>query len=391
MIKKRYQPSLRLIQQLEDAKIGDPGRLKTIKSSLETGKQIPEADSLYIQELAIQLPRAIEQQMMDDWGRDYAQKLQEREIEKTESKQEKPEPKQEKTIKLDEISVKVTAPKLKSTIEHDKKVKGLLDLIAQLKEAKIGDSNRLDNIAILLEGKKNIEESDKLYLKEKVGYLRLLTDFKKKVTWTIEAMRKLQEVEMRHSKKLEDIIHTVESGNPVSEREIRYLNARYEKLQPIIARERKIDWTMSTIEKFERFKVGESEKIKSIKELIEDDLVVPESEIRYLKEVYKLLKKVTQNWNKVEEVMKLINELQEMEIGNPERLDLIKQLLEQRKSLPESDLSYLAHKCRVYLILKKLDREQGENYINEEFVNHKSLLNEMNSSMQEIEKQKVSV
>ncbi len=173
--------------------------------------------------------------------------------------------------------------------EYEKRVKWTHDLISQLKEAKIGDAEKLNHIGMLLESGKNVEESDKQYLKENAKHLKQIADYKTKVIWTQDAVKKLQDREQSHSKKMEKITHAIENGELVSKRDLRYLNARYEKLQSALDLQNRADWTISTIQKLKEFGVGDSEKLDEIKQLLEDEIPVPESDVKYLTEEYKRL------------------------------------------------------------------------------------------------------
>jgi hypothetical protein len=48
----------------------------------------------------------------------------------------------------------------------------------------------------------------------------------------------------------------------------------------------------------------------------------------------------------------MIKELQEMEIGNPERITSIKKALEERRPIQEIEINYLAHKCKLLVMTK---------------------------------------
>jgi hypothetical protein len=366
MINKE-QPHIRVILQLEEARIGDHDRLESIKKSLSTGQELPESDKQYITEQAAQLQKAIEHQVLADWAMDFIQKLREKE-------------KETNTYRIDREFLEHTSTKLRQVIESEKEVKWTLDLISQLKEAKIGDAEKLNHISELLKSGKNIEEGDTQYLKEKDVHLRQIVDCKTKVTWTQDAISKLQEQEIRNSKKVERIMHTIESGNLVSKRDQRYLNARYEKLQSALDQQNRIEWTISTIQKLEEFGVGDLEKLDEIKQLLEDDIPVPESDVKYIREEHKLLRQILSHKKKIEQTMDMIKELQEMEIGHCERLSAIKKLLEQGKSVPESEINYLTDKCRLLTIVKKsLKNETGKDKIVEE-IDFNSILTELNFS-----------
>ena len=359
----KEHPHIRVILQLEEARIGDQNRLESIKESLRTGQELPESDKMYIAEQAAQLQKAIEHQMLSDWAMDFVQKIREKE-------------KETNSYRIDREFLEQASTELKQAIDSEKKVNWTLDLISQLREAQIGDTEKLDRIDTLLRSGKRVEEDDKQYLKAKDLHLRQLTDCKTKITLTQDAARKLQEHEMTHSKKLEAIIHIIENGNLVSKRDQRYLNARYEKLQSSLDKQNRIEWTISTIQKLEEFGVGNYEKLDEIRQLLEDDIPVPESDAKYLREEYKLLRLILKHKKKIDQTIDLIQELQEMEIGHCERLSAIKRLLDKGTLVPESEISYLKDKCKILMIVKRSQGHTTESQAEE--VDYNPILNELN-------------
>ena len=407
MINRKVRPSIRLLLQLEEAKIGDPERLKEIKKSLEISKQIPESDNQYLQELADQLQKGIEQQVMEDWGKDYAQKLREKEKSYNETKEQELEKitQKEKSFeqilepelvqnrhKIDKKFLKDTSNQLKEAVENQRKIQWTQDLIAKLKEKKIGDIDKLDHVDKLLKTGQAVEPSDIRYLKESARYIKQLAECKKKVTWTKYAIERLQESEMRHSKKLEEIREAVEQGKLVSQREIRYLNARYEKMLHALDQRNRIDWTIKTIEKLEESRVGDSKKLDEIKQLLEDDVPVTDDDVKYLREEYRLLRQILKIQRKTELAVGMIEELQEMEIGNSTRLEEIKQTIIQRRHVKESEINYLAQK---YILLAASKKSENKYKINDkdlkEEVDYKSILADLNDAIIESENLPIKV
>ncbi len=357
----KEQPHIHVILQLEEARLGDQNRLESIKKSLSTGQELAESDKQYITEQAAQLQKSMEHQMLADWAMDFVKNLREKE-------------KETSTYRIDKEFLELASTKLRTIIESEKRVKWTHDLISQLKEAKIGDAEKLNHIGMLLESGKNIEESDKQYLKEKHMHLRQIVDCKTKLTWTQDAIKALQVDETSHSKKMEKITHAIENGELVSKRDLRYLDARYEKLQSALDSQNKVKWTISAIQKLKEFGMGDPEKLDEVKQLLEDDIPVPENDVKYVREEYKLLRKILNHKKKIEQTISMIKELQEMEIGNCERLSEIKVLLQQRKPVPEFEINYLANKYKILMIVKK----SQENKINNaEEIDFNSILNEL--------------
>jgi len=369
---KENQPILHLVLQLEEARLGDHDRLESIKRTLSSGQELPQVDRQYLGEQVSQLHETFGPILMAEWERDFAQKIHE---------------KKKNMYKIDKKSLKHTSTQLKQAIENEKEIKWTLDLISQLKEIKLGSTEKLNYISRLLKSGENIGESDKQYLKEKSRYLRRVVDCKTKVTQTQNAIRKLQENEIKHSKKLEEIRQSVENGELVSEREQNYLSARYEKLQSALDQQNRVEWTIQTIQQLKELGVGDSKKLDKIKELLEDDIPVPENDTKYLREESKLLMQTLKHKRKIDWIVGLITELQEMEIGNPERLAVIKKALEERKPVPENEINYLTQKCRLLMMAKESEKEYETTNGNQaEESNYNSILSELNTTIKELEK-----
>ena len=83
-----------------------------------------------------------------------------------------------------------------------------------------------------------------------------------------------------------------------------------------------------------------------------------------------------------------------MEIGNSDRLAAIKKALEERRLVPEGEINYLSHKCRLLMIIrKKAEKEfeptNGESKVDE--VDYNSILSELNATVTESEKLQIKV
>ena len=396
MADKENKSPLQIVLQLEEARLGEPARLESIKQSLNTGKELVESDKQYLQEKTSELQKAVEHQMMVDWAIDFVKKLQEKEKKQNVTIDElKKSLEREKDIhKLDKRFAQEVSTKLKLGVEHEKKVKWTLDLIQQLKEAKVGEPDKLNEISRMLRSGQNVEESHKQYLEEKARHLKQIVDCKTKATWSLDAIKKLQQAEIKHSQKLEVIKQAVENGKLVSEREVSYLNARYEKLHRELEHQNKVEWTLETIKKLKEFGVGIPERLEKIKQLLEDEMPVSENEARYLKEEYKVLTQMLSVKKKIDWTLGVIKDLQEMEIGNSERLLAIKTNLEARRPVPESEINYLSHKCRLLMIItKKMQKEfeptNGESKTEE--VDYNSIITELNETIMESERPQIKV
>src|SRR3989442_718039 len=306
----------------------------------------------------------------------------------------------------------------------DKENKSPLQIVLQLEETREGEPARLESIKKSLNTGKELLESDKQYLQEKTSELQKAVEHQMMVDWAIDFVRKLQEKEKKQNVTIDELkkslerekdIHkldkkfaqevstklklgaikqAVENGKLVSEREVSYLNARYEKLHRELEHQNKIEWTLETIKKLKEFGVGIPEMLDKIKQLLEDEMPVPENEARYLREEYKVLTQMLTVKKKIDWTLGVIKDLQEMEIGNSERLLGIKTNLEARRPVPESEINYLSHKCRLLMIIpqkmqKEFEPTNGESKTDE--VDYNSILAELNTAIVESEKLQIKV
>src|SRR5437899_1964103 len=285
------QLPIRIVLQLQEARIGDRNRLESIKESLSAGKELSETEKKYLEEKSAQLQMAIDHHTMVDWAMNFVRKLQEKEKKKnlTLSELKNSLEKEKKAYKIDKKFLEQTSSRLKQEVEQQKKTKETLDLISQLKQEKIGEDNKLDRISGLLRSRKPVDDIDRQYITEKERAFKKLVEYKTKVTRSIDATKKLQEADIKHSKKLDAIRHALEQKKPISSQETAYINARYEKLQRVLDEEHRIEWTKRAIEKLLQSGRGDAARFDSIMHLLEEEIPVPESEIKYLKEQYKVV------------------------------------------------------------------------------------------------------
>jgi len=354
-----------LVDRLQDAKIGDSGRLDSIKKYLESGKAIYESDRQYLKEKSKQLEDALEHQSKVEWTIDFIQRLEKakRDDSMTLNDVKSYLESEKATYKIDEQFLKETAEQLKQAVDHQRKAQWALDFIDRLQHAKIGDPGRLNSLKKSLEGERTIFESDWQYLKEKSKQLQSIVDNQTKAQFALEAIKKLQESEMRSSERLDAIKKALQEGSPVAESELRFLNTKYEQLQQTVDNQRKVEWTLDVIKQLKESEIGNPQRLDAIKIALEEGRIVEESEVSYLKEKYKLLQKIDETQRKVEWTLDVIKQLKESEIGNPQRLDAIKIALEEGKTVEENEISYLKEKFEQLLVIKKskkapdIDRE----------------------------------
>jgi hypothetical protein len=263
-------------------------------------------------------------------------------------------------------------------LEEKLKINWTLELIKELNDNQVGEFERLNRIKISLEKKEAVSEDDKKYLKDKARHLKTVLESRTKLAAILAAIMKLQEIESRHSQRLLDIRRAIEQGIVVTPRDLRYLTRRYEKFVRALDQEDKVEWTIQRIDKLLAAAVGDSQKINEIKELLEDEAPVPEEDVKYLRQKHQLLAQITNNTRKIESAIGIIEKLLEKKVGNQERLDGIKKKMEERSHLSSGDINYLK---RIYQESPVQRRQEKDDKT--EKVDFNSILDELESIMDE--------
>ncbi len=102
--------------------------------------------------------------------------------------------------------------------------------------------------------------------------------------------------------------------------------------------------------------IGDTGRLRLIKQNILEGKPLVESDELYFKEKYEQFAQIDENEKTTREALVIIEKLKQAEIGNSERLDSIKEKLEQRIVLPIPDIRYFNEKAKD---LKRLQIENG--------------------------------
>lgn len=102
--------------------------------------------------------------------------------------------------------------------------------------------------------------------------------------------------------------------------------------------------------------IGDTDRLRLIKQNILEGKPLVESDELYFKEKYEQFAQIDENEKTTREALVIIKKLKQSEIGNSERLDSIKEKLEQRIVLPIPDIRYFNEKAKE---LKRLQIENG--------------------------------
>ena len=388
------QSRISMVLVLQEARIGDPSKLALIKKSLDNRKELPDGDKRYLEAKSIELQKMLEHQTMVDWAGNFVENLKAKQNKKVYTIEELENLIENEKTKhaIDQKFMEKVSAKLKEAIEHEKKAQWTLDLISQLKQAKIGHNSKLDQISRLVEAGKPVDESDRQYLMELQNHFHKVSEYKDKVTWSLDAIRKLQEAEIGHLGRLASIRHEIEQGNIISEKDQTYLNFRYEKLHRALDQHNRIQWTKRTVESLREFGIGDKERLAAIKQVLDAEIPLSENDVEYLRQQHRLLHQVESHTRRLELVVEMIEKLQETKIGDSQRLDKIRQTIEARRQVSEVDIAYMTDRYRVLDITTKSSQKghSADTNQNEE-VDYNSLLNELNETIAQSEKSHVKV
>jgi len=388
------QSRISMVLVLQEARIGDPGKLASIKKSLDSRKELADGDKQYLEEKSVELQKMLEHQTMVDWAGNFVENLKAKQNKKVYTIEELEhliETEKNKN-KIDQKFMERVSTKLKEAIEQEKKVEWTLDLISQLKQAGIGHGSKLDQISRLLETGKPVGDSDKQYLMELQTHFQKVSECKDKVTWSLDAIRKLQEAEIGHLGRLASIRHEIEQGNLISEKDQTYLNFKYEKLRRALDSHNRIEWTKRTVASLGEFGLGDKEKLVAIKQLLDAEIPLPKNDIEYLRQQHRLLRQVLSHTRRLELVVELIEKLQETKIGDSQRLDKIRKTIEERQNVSEVDIAYLKDRYRVFDITTKSSQTVHSTDTNQdEEIDYNSIITELNETIMESARPQIKV
>ncbi len=388
------QSRLRMVLMLEEARVGDPSKLDYIKKTLNSREELAEGDKQYIEDTSSELKRILEHQTMVDWAANFINNLKEKHDKKSYSVSELQHilEKEKNKYKMNKKFNERVSTKIKEVTEQERRLDWTFDLISKLKQAKVGDGYRLDQIERYLKVGTPIDDKDRHYLMEHQKHLKKVSELKNKAAWSLDAVRKIREAEIGHLRRLESIRRTIDKGEPISESDQRYLDAKYEKLRHMLDAHNRIEWTKRTIERLSEFGMGDKERLAKIKKLLDEEVTLSEDETGYIRKQHRLVQQAQSYKRKLEAVVDLVDKLQENEVGDYQRLEEIRQTIEERKHIPESEISYLKEKYRMLdIITKSTQNLHKTDAAQTDAIDYVSVLNGLNESITKSEEPKVTV
>ncbi len=157
-------------------------------------------------------------------------------------------------------------------------------------------------------------------------------------------------------------------GKPIYDSDKRFLEICLGKLQEleggtIMTENLEIDHDekyLKMIDKLLESEIGDTVRLRTIKQSIAVGKPLVESDEIYFKEKYEQFTQIDENERTTRDALLIIKKLKQAEIGNSERLESIKEKLEQRIALPIPDIRYFNEKA------KELKRLQADKELSQE-------------------------
>ena len=177
----------------------------------------------------------------------------------------------------------------------------------------------------------------------------------KKVEWTLDLIKKLQNAKIGDPGRLDSIKDALENGRTVYQSDKNYLQEKFEQLdsseQGTIgesSNDSKTGKALFVISKLQEAELGNQGRLSSLKASLENNQSISEEGSNYLLEKYNQLLKIDTTESKTLNSLDMIKKLRETEIGSSERLDSIQKNLRERTELSQEDENYLEEKIQQY-------------------------------------------
>ena len=101
---------------------------------------------------------------------------------------------------------------------------------------------------------------------------------------------------------------------------------------------------LEIIEKLQKAEIGNYERLEKIKKVLGTSKLLSEDNLRYLREKYQQLTFVDEKEGKINRAFQYLKKLEDAEIGNPKRLQSIRNVLRTGSLLSEDDDDYFQDK-----------------------------------------------
>ena len=179
-----------------------------------------------------------------------------------------------------------------------------------------------------------------------------------KIQWTLDLIEKLKISQIGEVSRLDAIKNALKNGKTIYESDKKYLQEKFKVLQETNESQTESNKSdekrVYMISKLQEAEIGNHDRLETIKEMLLENKSLSAEDDKYLDEKYDQLKKVDESEVEIQQKLEMIEKLKQAEIGNSSKLDDCKSALSDGKKLSDEDENYLKTKIEQY---KKISSE----------------------------------
>jgi len=177
---------------------------------------------------------------------------------------------------------------------------------------------------------------------------------------TIDLIEQLLKLKIGDEGRLLYIKNSLNTGKKIYETDKKYLEQWREKIKkinvetkkPLLLSEENAKQELNIIGRLEKAEIGNPQRLLTIKKALTEGIEMSDENHQYLNKKFEQLVKTDENEKMFYEAIKVIEKLQEVEIGNSERLQSIQNTLLKGSELNLQDIKYFNEKADA---LKELE------------------------------------
>ena len=177
---------------------------------------------------------------------------------------------------------------------------------------------------------------------------------------TIDLIEQLLKLKIGDEGRLLYIKNSLNTGKKIYETDKKYLEQWREKIKkinvetkkPLLLSEENAKQELNIIGRLEKAEIGNPQRLLTIKKALTEGIEMSDENHQYLNKKFEQLVKTDENEKMFYEAIKVIEKLQEVEIGNSERLQSIQNTLLKGSELNLKDIKYFNEKADA---LKELE------------------------------------
>ena len=177
---------------------------------------------------------------------------------------------------------------------------------------------------------------------------------------TIDLIEQLLKLKIGDEGRLLYIKNSLNTGKKIYETDKKYLEQWREKIKkinvetkkPLLLSEENAKQELNIIGRIEKAEIGNPQRLLTIKKALTEGIEMSDVNHQYLNKKFEQLVKTDENEKMFYEAIKVIEKLQEVEIGNSERLKSIQNTLLKGSELNLQDIKYFNEKADA---LKELE------------------------------------